>query len=85
VDGAVIGVLDAQPGGCQSGIETLIGTESPMRLTVRSVVLKRDLATAVVATRPGTTASVDLVRRGGGWRLSFSDGDDPMPALAGTA
>jgi hypothetical protein len=24
----------------------------------------------------------DLVRRGSAWLLSFSDGDDPMPALA---
>ncbi len=45
--------------------------------------MRSDLATAVVTTHPGTTVSVDLVRGPRGWLISFSDGHDPMPALAG--
>jgi hypothetical protein len=83
VDPAVIRGQDGQA-GCQSELETLMADKSPLQLTVDGVSLKADLATAVVATRLGTTATVDLVRGGSGWLLSFSDGDDPMPALAGT-
>ena len=83
VDAAVIADQNAQ-GGCETELETLIATDSPMRLGVEAVTLKRDLAIVTVATRTGTTPTVDLVRNGGSWLLSFSDGDDPMPALAGS-
>ena len=39
---------------------------------------------ATVVTARTTTVQVDLLRHGDGWLLSFSDGDDPLPALAGT-
>ena len=83
VDPAVIRSQDSQ-GGCENELETLVANEAPMRLAVQKVTTDRDLAVAVVSTRLGTTATVDLVRNGSGWLLSFSDSDDPMPALAGT-
>jgi hypothetical protein len=57
--------------------------EPPLRLTLRGVVLEPDLATATVTTARNTTVTVDLVRRGRRWLLSFSHGDGPMPELAG--
>lgn len=83
VDRAVVSEQDAKPGGCTSELEALMADEPPMRLTLRSVALRPDLATVEVSTARGQLVSVDLVRRGATWLLSFSDGDDPMPALAG--
>jgi hypothetical protein len=83
VDPAVVSEQNAQPGGCASELETLIANEPPMRLTVRSAAMRTDLATVEVSTARGQRVSVDLVRRGSAWLLSFSYGDDPMPALAG--
>ena len=84
VDPAVVRSQNAQ-GGCENELETLVANEAPMRLAVQRVTTDGDLAIAAVTTRLGTTATVDLVRDGHAWLLSFSDGDDPMPALAGTA
>jgi hypothetical protein len=85
VDPAVVREQDGRTGGCESELERLMANEPPMRLTVLRLALRRDLATAAVTTRSGSRASVDLVRRGERWQLSFSQGNDPMPALAGVA
>jgi hypothetical protein len=84
VDPAVVRHQDATAGGCESQVEVLVAQESPLRLTVRDATLRPDLVTAVVATRAGSTVPVDFVRGPRGWLLSFSDGEDPLPALAGT-
>ena len=83
VDAAVIRRQDRRPGGCEAELEVLLADSSPTQLTVGKVRLRSDLATAVVTTHPGTTVSVDLVRGPRRWLICFSDGDDPMPALAG--
>ncbi len=83
VDAAVIRRQDRRPGGCEAELEVLLADSSPMQLTVGKVRLRSDLATAAVTTHPGTTVSVDAVRGPRGLLISFSDGDDPMPALAG--
>jgi hypothetical protein len=46
VDPAVIHLQDEQAGGCHSELESLIADGPPMRLTVASLVLRGDLATA---------------------------------------
>jgi hypothetical protein len=84
VDPAVIRAQNARRDGCEGEIESLIAGEPQLRVTVRDLAVRGNLATADVETRSGGT-TVDFVRRGGRWLLSFSDGDDPMPALAGTA
>jgi hypothetical protein len=84
VDPAVIRMQNAQLDGCESELESLIANVPRLRLTVREVGVRADLATATVMTADGTSATVDLVRRGRRWLLSFSDGNDPLPALAGT-
>jgi hypothetical protein len=79
VDPAVISREDGSS-GCESQYESLLASGS-MRLTVRAVQMRPDLATATVATASGATVRVDLVRHRRSWLLSFSDGDDPLPAL----
>jgi hypothetical protein len=84
VDPAVIRAEDAQPRGCEAPLEDLMANVPRVRLTVLEVTLRPDLATATVAAANGSRAAVDFVRRGRRWLLSFSDGDAPLPALAGT-
>jgi hypothetical protein len=84
---SIIGVIHRRgiiPALVLLALEALVANESPLRLTVRDVALRPALATAVVTTRRGTTVPVDLVRSHSGWLLSFSSGDDPLAALAGT-
>ena len=38
----------------------------------------------MLVTANGSDARIDFVRRDGRWLLSFGDGGDPLPALAGT-
>jgi hypothetical protein len=85
VDPAVIRAQNARRMGCESEIESLMANVPRLRVTVRELAVGRALATADVVTPSGAGASVDFVRRGGRWLLSFSSGHDPMPALAGTA
>jgi hypothetical protein len=82
VDRAVIRQQNRLPGGCESELEGLMATEQPLRLTVHQLTLKQGLASATVTTTNGTDVSVDFIPDGHGWLLSFSGGDDPMPALA---
>ncbi len=83
LDPAVVRLQSARSGGCESELEALIADERPMRLTVRRVALRPDLAVAAVTTARGRTVPVDLVRQGNRWLLSFSESEDPMPVLAG--
>ena len=85
VDPAVIRRQDIGSGDCESELEALVGSHAPLRLAVRKVTARPDLATVTVATANGAAVTVDLVRQGDRWLLSFSDGIDPMPALAGVA
>jgi hypothetical protein len=52
-----------------------------MRLSVSRVSVRSDLATATVSTAHSAAVPVDLVRDGRRWLLSFSQGQDPLPAL----
>ena len=86
VDGAVVALQNSLPGGCEAELEGLMAADaSPLRLTVRGLALRQDLATAFVSTSRGAQVTVDLVRGPHDWLLSFSGGDDPLPALAGGA
>ena len=76
-------VLRKRGAGCESQLEVLMANEPPLRLTLRGLLLEPDLATATVTTARKTTVTVDLVRQGTRWLLSFSDGGAPMPELAG--
>jgi hypothetical protein len=84
IDAAVIGRQNARSGGCESEFESLMADEPRLRFALRGLTLRPDLATATVVTARGGSVPVDLVRRGRRWLLSFSDGADPIPALAGT-
>jgi hypothetical protein len=82
VDPAVI--RSRSHASCESRLESLMANVPALKLTLRGLTLRQDLATATVRTPSGRTVPVDLVRDGGRWLLSFSDGTDPFPALAGT-
>jgi hypothetical protein len=84
VDPAVIRAQNAQLDGCESQLESLIANVPRLRLTVRGLAVRPDLATVTVVTENGNAATVDFVRRGARWLLSFSNGADPLPALAGS-
>jgi hypothetical protein len=84
VDPGVIHAQDARPGGCEGELESLMANAPRLRLTVRALAVRPDLVTTTLATATGASETVDFVRRGERWLLSFSDGNDPMPALAGT-
>jgi hypothetical protein len=83
VDRAVIRQQNRLAGGCESEIEGLVANEPQLRLTVQRLALRPDLASATVKTASGASVPVDLVPHGRSWLLSFSGGNDPMPALAG--
>ena len=84
VDAAVIRRQNARSGGCESELESLMASEPRLRFALRGLTVRPDLATATVATASGASVPVDLVRHGQRWLLSFSDGSDPVSALAGT-
>lgn len=83
IDPAVIRAQNPRRGGCESQLESLIANVPRLRVTVRGLAVKPDLVTVSVVTAGGSDAAVDFVRRGRRWLLSFSDGDDPLPSLAG--
>ena len=83
VDPAVIRFQNAAQ-GCERELESLKANVPRLQAKVSRLVLQSDLATATIETAGGTGATVDFVRRVGRWLLSFSDGADPLPALAGT-
>ena len=69
---------------CESDLESLIANVPQLRITVRGIAMRSDLATATVLIANDASTTVDFVRDGQGWLLSFSNGGDPFPALAGT-
>jgi hypothetical protein len=72
-------VVRAQGRRCESGLESLMANVPRLRVAVRGVAIRPDLAT--VATGTG---AVDFVRRGRRWLMSFSQGQAPLPVLAGS-
>jgi hypothetical protein len=85
VDPAVIRAQNAAKDGCEGEVEGLMANVPRLHVTVRALAVESDLVTADVAAANGAAATVDFVHRDGRWLLSFSDGTDPLPALAGTS
>jgi hypothetical protein len=84
LDAPVVRAVDRQAEGCESELEDLMANVPRLHVTIRALALRPDLATADVETTLGADATVDFVRRGKRWLMSFSDGEFPIPALAGT-
>jgi hypothetical protein len=84
LDPAVIRQEHPGSGACQSRLDTLMSNVPRLQFKVQGLNLEPDLATVTVSTTAGTGQRVNLVRRGQRWLLSFSDGADPIPVLAGT-
>ena len=85
VDPAVIHAQDKARDGCEGELEQLMASAPRLRVTVRALAARSDLVTTDIAAANGADATVDFVHRDGRWLLSFSDGGDPLPALAGTS
>jgi hypothetical protein len=83
LDRAVIRAQDKQAQGCEDELESLKANVPRLDVRIRALALQPDLATAELVTTFGTEATVDFVRRGKRWLMSFSDGEYPLPALAG--
>jgi hypothetical protein len=84
LDADVVHAQHRQSAGCESELEDLMANVPRLHVTIRALALRPDLATADVETTLGADATVDFVRRGKRWLMSFSDGEFPIPALAGT-
>jgi hypothetical protein len=85
VDAAVVHAQDKQAKGCEDVLESLMASVQRLHVSVRALALQPDLATAEVTTTSGSEATVDFVRRGRRWLMSFSSGQYPIPALAGAS
>jgi hypothetical protein len=84
LDAAVVRTQDAKAEDCEGELESLMANVPRLHVTIRALALRPDLATAAVETTSGAGATVDFVRRDRRWLMSFSDGQFPIPALAGT-
>jgi hypothetical protein len=67
--------------GCEASLEQSSVLDTPPTLIVTGLTYKGDLATAQVDGGDGTAIPLDLVRDGGRWLVSFSNGVDPITAL----
>jgi hypothetical protein len=85
LDGAVVRAENSRAHGCEDELESLMANVPRLHVTVRALALQPDLATADVVSTFGSEATVDFVRRGKRWLMSFSSGQYPIPALAGTS
>jgi hypothetical protein len=69
--------------GCEQDVElSSVVTQPPTLTVVQPSSYEPDLATLRVRVGRGATVPLDVVREGGQWLVSFSDGNDPLGALA---
>jgi hypothetical protein len=69
--------------GCEQDAElSSVVTQPPTLTVVQPASYEPDLATLRVRVGRGATVPLDVVREKGQWLVSFSDGNDPLAALA---
>ena len=78
---AVVGEMNSGGATCEATVESMLNDWGSPRLTVLAVALEPDLATARVRIRSAGVVPLTLLRVGGRWLVSFSDGNDPLSAL----
>jgi hypothetical protein len=78
----VVAEMNAGGESCEASDEVSRALNEPPALTVVGLSLETDLATAKVRIGTGPVVPLDIVRDGGRWLVSFSDGADPLGALA---
>jgi hypothetical protein len=80
---AVVAELNGGPQGCEQDVELSSLVIRPPALTVvQPGSYEPDLATLRVRVGRGGTVPLDVVRERRQWLVSFSDGNDPLIALA---
>jgi hypothetical protein len=68
---------------CEQEVElSSVVTHPPTLTVVQPPSYEPDLVTLRVRVGRGATVPLDVVREGGQWLVSFSDGNDPLGALA---
>ena len=78
----VVADMNTPGTSCEASDEVSSALSRPPALTVVALAFRPDLAVAQVSA-PGGTVPLDVVRYGRRWLVSFSDGNDPLAALAG--
>jgi hypothetical protein len=80
---AVVAEMNGARPGCEQDVElSSIVTQPPTLTVVRPSSYEPDLVTLRVRVGRGATVPLDVVRERGQWLVSFSDGNDPLGALA---
>ncbi|MEA2233523.1 MAG: hypothetical protein QOD83_3339 [Solirubrobacteraceae bacterium] len=80
---AVVAEMNGGPQGCEQDVElTSIVARPPTLTVVPPSSYEPDLATLRVRVGRGATVPLDVVRERRVWLVSFSDGNDPLTALA---
>jgi hypothetical protein len=79
---AVVAENNASGRSCEAALELSSLVRRPPSLTVVGLAWRPDLATAQVRVGRDRTVPLDLVRDGSRWLVSFSDGVNPLAALA---
>lgn len=79
---AVVAGMNAAFESCEQDIEQSSIVTRPPALSVVKLSYQRDLAIVHVRVGRGATIPLDVVRAGRRWLVSFSDGSNPLTALA---
>jgi hypothetical protein len=79
---AVVEQLGVPPMSCEATVEISPALSRAPRLAVDRIRLRPDLATAAVRVDDRPPVALDLVRGQRRWLVSFSNGADPLVAVA---
>ena len=79
--GAVVAAMKEGGLSCEAALELSPELRRPPELTVTKLAIEPDLATAQVRVGRRANVPLDLVRTGGRWLVSFSDGSNPVAAF----
>lgn len=80
---AVVGEMNTAGQSCEIYLEqTRVVADPPVLHVTGIAAFKPDLATIRVRIAAGETIALDVVRDSRRWRVSFSDGVDPIAAIA---
>jgi hypothetical protein len=80
---AVVAEMNSALQSCEQEVELSSNlTRSPILTVVQPSTYEPDLATLRVHVAGGGTIPIDVIREQGRWLVSFSDGNDPLTALA---
>jgi hypothetical protein len=80
---AVVDAMNQEGLTCEADVEAELSAARPKGMTLLGITASPDLATARVRSSGGAAVPLTLLRDGRRWLVSFSQGADPISALAG--